>query len=82
MHITLYSLAGALIMLGTGLMLTGVYEKYLYPVHRLSHEEAKLTGRRGFDPRLYLAIFKLLSFIALPVAGFLFGNGVLEKIFG
>lgn len=79
---SLYSLAGLLTLMGIGLIVLGIYQRWLYPELRTRHEEAKMTGSQGMDPNVLKFSFKVLVLIVLPALGFLFGDPVLNGYFG
>jgi hypothetical protein len=77
-----YSLFGLLIMGGFGLIALGLYQRWLYPVQRLAHEEAKVTGTQGRDPNVYKITVKIITLIIMPATGFLFGDMMLAGLAG
>ncbi len=79
--ITLFSLAGLLIMLGAGLICFGIYNRVVYPMARKAHEKAKLTGSHGRDPNVYLLMVKVLTLVLLPILGLAFGDLILGAIY-
>ncbi len=79
---SLYSVAGLLIMMGLGLIVLGIYQRWLYPTMRRRHEKAKVTGSHGRDPADIRLVFKSLALLVLPTLGFLYGDTVLTSFFG
>ncbi len=78
---SLYSLAGALVMLGLGLVELGIYQRWIYPAQRRHYEKAKVTGSHKVDPGSVRLIFKSLALLVFPALGFLFGDLVLNRLF-
>lgn len=79
---SLYSVAGLLILMVLGLIVLGIYQRWLYPQMRARHEAAKVTGSQGVDPNVLKLVFKILALIVMPALGFLFGDPVLNGYFG
>ncbi len=79
---SLYSVAGLLIMMGIGLTVLGIYQRWVYPLMHQRHEKAKVTGSHGRDPNAVKMMFKFLALIILPAIGFLFGDFVLNRLYG
>jgi len=79
---SLYSVAGLLIMMGLGLVILGIYQRWVYPAMRRRHEKAKITGSHGRDPADIRLVFKTLALLVLPALGFLYGDPVLSSYFG
>lgn len=77
---SLYSIAGLLITLGIGLVIFGIYQRWIYPELRASHEKAKVTGSQGRDPGLLRHMLRVLLLIVLPALGFAFGDPVLSSL--
>jgi hypothetical protein len=80
--LSVYSLVGAFFMLLLGMVDYALLARFAYPEMRRRHEEAKVTASHGYDPHVYMGLLKLVSFIVLPLAGFLFGDAVLRQVFG
>ena len=79
---SLYSIAGLLIMLGIGLVNLGIYQRWIYPLMRLRHEKAKVTGSHGRDPGVMKITIKIAGLIIMPALGYLFGDPLLSGLFG
>jgi len=79
---SLYSISGLLIMLGIGLFILGIFQRWIYPHLRLRHEKAKMTGSHGLDPSMLTIIVKIFGLMIMPTLGFLFGNLLLSGLNG
>jgi hypothetical protein len=80
MELTVFSLLGGMAMLMVGLASYGVLRRILYPALRWRYERMKAYGRRGIEPNVWMELLKAVNLVALPVAGLLFGDAVLSRI--
>ena len=76
-----YNLFGALAFLVIGLVDVMIMQRMVYPQMRRRHEEAKVTGKQGRDPALFMNGIRFFSLIVLPVVGYMMG-GTFEAMFG
>ncbi len=81
MEFTALSLLGGFIMLVIGVVDYAMLQKLLYAPMRDRYERAKVTGSQGLDPAKFWEIVRAISFLVLPLVGFLFGDAVLSPFF-
>jgi hypothetical protein len=79
---TFYSLIGALIFLGLGLLELAAVNRSLYPALRWRFEKAKTTQEQGVSPRTVMFLVKLQSLILMPILGLLLGDRMMKSILG
>jgi hypothetical protein len=75
------SLVGGFAFLLLGVAELVVLQRFVFPVLRWRHEEAKVTGRQGRDPAYMINALRFQSLALMPVLGFLLG-GRFKAIFG
>lgn len=81
MEFTQLSLMGAFIMLVIGVIDYALLKKLMYAPMRNRYEQAKVTGSHGTNPATFWNMLKIVSFLILPVIGFVFGDAVLSPFF-
>ena len=78
---TVYSLIGALLFLGLGLIELAVVNRSLYPGLRWRYDQAKTTQEQGLSPRTIMLFVKIQSLILMPLLGLFLGERM-KGIFG
>ncbi len=74
MTVSAASIVSAVAFLAIGVFGYALVNRFVYPLVRRHHEEAKLTGRQGADPRLVFSVLRFAALVAMPVLGFLLGD--------
>ena len=78
---TFYSLVGAIIFLGIGIVELAVVNRSLYPSLRWRYEKAKTTQEQGISPKTIMLLVKIQSLVLMPILGLFLGDRM-KSIFG
>ena len=76
-----YSLVGAVVFLGFGILMLALANRALYPSLRWRYESAKVTQTQGLDPKRLMTALKFLSLVGMPLIGLFFGDSM-KRILG
>lgn len=74
MTITIASVVSAVAFLALGVIGYAVVNRFVYPVARRHHEQAKLTGAHGMSPRTAFLALRTFALVGMPVLGFVLGD--------
>ena len=81
LHLTVYSLVGALAFLVLGVIELAVMNRMVYPALRWRYEKAKTTQQQGIEPNRIMTVVKVQSLIIMPLIGFILGDRM-KALFG